>query len=167
MPGWRTLQRAVGVAILAVVVGFYWLIAKVCDLASPRIKWFVIPAMLAIGVFVFVRGFARNVKKYVEATKAYARRDIETAALPLSFRFITHDTTLQEVTKQLGPASRVIDLALRHRDGDTEHFKAYEYDLPYNAAVIVMPQRPFEPEDKIRAVYMRTAPADDWLTVES
>jgi len=161
------LQRAVGIALLVVTVGLYWLIAKACDLMSPRLKWFVIPAMLAFALFVLARSFVRDVKKYVDATHAYAHRDIDTAELPSSFRFITHETTLQEVIDQLGPASRVIELALRHRDGDTEHFKAHEYDLPYNAAVVVMPQRPFDREDKIRAVYMRKAPADDWLSVES
>jgi hypothetical protein len=99
--------------------------------------------------------------------RSYALRDIDTTVLPSTFRFITHDTTLQEVIDRLGPASRVFELALRHRDGDAEHFKAHEYDLPYNAAVIIMPQRPFEPEDKIRAIYMRNAPAHDWLSVDS
>ena len=163
----RTLQRAVGIGMLAVTVGLCWLIAKACDLASPQLKWFVIPTMLAFALFVLARSFLRDVKKYVDATHAYARRDIDTAALPPTFRFITHDMTLQQVIDRLGPASRVVELALRHRDGDTEHFKAHEYDLPYNAAVVVMLQRPFEAEDKIRAVYMRKAPADDWLSVES
>jgi hypothetical protein len=163
----RISQRAVGIGMLLITVGFYWLIAKACDLASPRLKWFVIPAMLAMALLVFARSFTRDVKKYVDATHAYAHRDIDTAELPITFRFITHDITLQQVIDQLGPASRVVDLALRHRDGDTEHFKGHEYDLPYGAAVVVMPQRPFEPEDKIRAVYMRKAPADDWLSVES
>jgi hypothetical protein len=153
--------------MLVMVVGLYWLIAKACDLASPHLKWFVIPAMLAVALLVFARSFVRDVKKYADAMRAYAHRDIDSAELPPTFRFITHDTTLQQVIDRLGPASRVVDLALRHTDGDTEHFKAHEYDLPYSAAVLIMPQRPFEPEDKIRAVYMRNAPADDWLTVDS
>jgi hypothetical protein len=163
----RMLQRVVGIGMLAITIGLYWLIAKACDLASSRLKWFVIPAMLTMALLVFARSFTRDVKKYIDATQAYAHRDIDTSQLPPSFRFITHDTTLQQVIDQLGPASRVVDLALRHRDGDTEHFKAHEYDLPYNAAVLVMPQRPFETEDKVRAVYMRKATADDWLSVES
>src|SRR4029077_5688823 len=117
-------------------------------------------------VSVFARSFTRDVKKYIDATRVYAQRDLEISP-PATFRFITHETTLQEVINRLGPASRIVYLALRHRDGDTEHFKAHEYDLPYSAAVLVMPQRPFEPADKIRAVDMRKAPADDWLSVES
>jgi hypothetical protein len=163
----RTVQRVVGIAMLAITVAFYWFIAAALDLMSPRIKWFVFPAIFGMAVVIFARSFARDVKKYVDSTHAYANRTIDAAALPSTFRFITHETTLREVTDQLGPPSRIVELALRHRDGDTEHFKAHEYDLPYKAAVVVMPQRPFEPEDKIRAVYMRKAPADDWLSVES
>ena len=153
--------------MLVTVVALYWLIAKACDFVSPHVKWFVIPAMLAVALLVFARSFVGDVKKYVGAVQAYADRGIDSTTLPPTFRFITHDTTLQEVVDQLGPASRVIQLALRHRDGDAEHFKAHEYDLPYKAAVIIMPQRPFEPDDKIRAVYMRNAPANDWLSVDS
>src|SRR5256885_10160169 len=102
----RTLQRTVGIIMLVTVVALYWLIAKACDLASPRLKWFVIPAMLAMALLVFARSFTRDVKKYIDATHAYAHRDIDTAALPTTFRFITHDTTLQQVIDQLGPASR-------------------------------------------------------------
>ncbi len=163
----RTLQRTVGIIMLVTVVALYWLIAKACDLASPRLKWLVIPAMLAVALLVLARSFIRGVKKYVDAVHAYAHRSIDITVLPPTFRFITHDTTLQEVIDRLGPPSRVVELALRHRDGDTEHFKGHEYDLPYNAAVIIMPQRPFKPEDKIRGVHMRKAPADDWLSVDS
>ena len=31
----------------------------------------------------------------------------------------------------------------------------YEYDLPYHAAVIVMPEFPFELQSRIRAVFYR------------
>jgi len=36
-----------------------------------------------------------------------------------------------------------------------------EYDLPYKAAVIVMPEYPARPESKIRAVYYRGAQDED------
>jgi len=153
--------------MLVILLAFYWFVAAALDLISPRVKWFLFPAVLGLSLVMFARSFVRDVKKYVDATQAYAHRAIDTVGLPSTFRFITHDTTLQQVIDRLGPASRVVELALRHRDGDTEHFKAYEYDLPYKAAILVMPHRPFEPDDRVRAVYMRKAPADDWLSVES
>jgi|SRR6266481_1504620 len=94
----RALQRAVGIGMLVVTVGLYWLIAKGCDLASPQLKWFVIPAMLAFALFVLARSFFRDVKKYVDATHAYARRDIDTAALP---RHSDSSLTIRHYSKSL------------------------------------------------------------------
>jgi len=96
--------------MLLIVAGLYWLIALVCDMASPRLKWFVIPVLLAMTLFVFARKFTRGVKKYLDATESYAQRRIDTPALPPTFRFITHDTTLPQVISRLGPASRVVTL---------------------------------------------------------
>ena len=53
----RTLQRTVGIIMLVTVVALYWLIAKACDLASPRLKWFVIPAMLAVALLALSPAF--------------------------------------------------------------------------------------------------------------
>jgi len=106
----RATRRAVGITMLLIVAGLYWLIALVCDMASPRLKWFVIPVLLAMTLFVFARKFTRGVKKYLDATESYAQRRIDTPALPPTFRFITHDTTLPQVISRLGPASRVVTL---------------------------------------------------------
>ena len=35
-----------------------------------------------MALLVFARSFTRDVKKYIDATHAYAHRDIDTAALP-------------------------------------------------------------------------------------
>jgi hypothetical protein len=138
--------------------------AAACNaLGLPRLKWVVIGAALATWAFVWLCDFGRGVNANLKVLEAYARRQIQTTELPSDFRFITHDTTLAEVTAKLGLASRVVELALQHRDGDTEHFMAYEYDLPYESAVIVMPQRPFEPGDKIRAVSVRGRSYEDEL----
>jgi hypothetical protein len=58
-----TLQRAVGIAMLVTVAALYWLIAKACDLVSPHLKWFVIPAMLAVALLIFAGSFVRDVRK--------------------------------------------------------------------------------------------------------
>ena len=41
-----------------------------------------------------------------------------------------------------------------------------EYDLPYRAAVMVMPEYPGNPNDKIRAVFYRGAQADESSAME-
>jgi len=141
-----------------------WVIAAACNaMGLPLVKWLFIGGVLAMVLFLWGREFIQGVDTYRGVIKAYARRQIQVTDLPTDFRFISHDTTLAEVIEKLGPASRVVQLALPHRDGDTEHFMAHEYDLPYEAAVIVMPQRPFEPDDKIRAVSVRKRSNDDEL----
>jgi hypothetical protein len=114
--------------------------AAACNAVGlPRLKWVVIGAVLATWAIAWASDFGRGVNANRKVLEAYARRQIQTTELPSDFRFITHDTTLAEVTEKLGPASRVVELALPRRDLDTEHFMAHEYDLPYEAAVIVMP----------------------------
>jgi len=145
-------------------VAIVWAMAAACNaLGLPRLKWVIIGAVLAMWVFAWLFNFGRGVSANLKVVEAYARRQIYATELPSDFRFITHDTTLAEVTAKLGPASCVVELALQHRDGDTEHFMVHEYDLPYEAAVVVMPQRPFGPDDKIRAVSVRGRSYEDEL----
>lgn len=97
---------------------------------------------------------------------AYAGKNLQNMNLP-EFRFITHETTVQEVIAKLGEPSRRRKLSL---DSVVEKQGAYhlngmsipvlEYDLPYRAAVMVMPEYPGNPNDKIRAVFYRGAQAD-------
>lgn len=141
-----------------------WAVAAASNVMGvPLVKWLFIGGVLATALFISVREFVRGVDVFREVTEAYARREIQNSELPFDFRFITHDTTLAEVTEKLGPASRVLQLALPHRGGDTEHFMAHQYNLPYEAAVFVMPQRPFEPDDKIRAIAVRKPSNEDEL----
>src|SRR5581483_5758278 len=145
-------------------VAVVWAMVAACKaLGLPRLKWVVIGAVLAVWTFAWLFNFGRGVNANLKVLEAYARRQIQTSELPSDFRFITHDTTLAEVIAKLGPASRILELALQHRDGDTEHFMAHEYDLPYEAAVVVMPQRPFGPDEKIRAVSVRGRSYEDEL----
>ncbi len=100
-----------------------------------------------------------------EILAAYAARDIGLGPLPDEFQFINHETTLEEVIARLGPPSRSFKLPvdpsstvghgfLRTRWG-LPAIQTFEYNLPYFAAVVVMPEYPFTPADKIRAVHYR------------
>jgi hypothetical protein len=154
-------------ALLLAMGGFVWVVAVGCDHVWPEAKWFFVGIFVVVWggmlVFMFVRSFAGSVSGYRAIIGAYTHRRIDTAELPSDFRFISHDTTLAEIVQNLGPASRIVELPLPHRDGDVEHFMAHEYDLPYDAAVIIMPQRPFGPEDTIRAVCVRKLPTEEEL----
>ena len=99
---------------------------------------------------------------------AYAGKNLQNMNLP-EFRFITHETTVQEVIAKLGEPSRrrklSLDSVVEKQTVGAYHLNGMsipvlEYDLPYRAAVMVMPEYPGNPNDKIRAVFYRGAQAD-------
>jgi len=159
------MTRALGIVFrLMALAAIIWAVATGSNAAGmPWLKWLFIGGVVAIVLFIWAREFVGGWDTSGEVTEAYAHREIQNTKLPSDFRFITHDTTLGEVTEKLGPASRVFQLALPHPDGDTEHFMVHQYNLPYEGAVFVMPQRPFESDDKIRAVSVGKPSNDDEL----
>ena len=93
----------------------------------------------------------RDRREEEEALRAtYRASEIPTADLPSDFRFITRGTTLQQVIEQAGPPSRTKAIEL---DGNA--LSVFEYELPARGAVVVMPELPFEPESRVRAVLYR------------
>ncbi len=129
--------------------------------------------LLFVGGFIYAVGKAvrRGRSEYERILEAYARRTIRTWTLPPDFRFITHDTTLAEVMRRLGASSRVLTLPVNDETvagyGTIEDqaggpaILIHEYHLPYRAAVIVIPEFPFEPENRIRAVFYRAPLRDE------
>ena len=105
-----------------------------------------------------------------EVAQAFENREIRTAELPTEFRFITHDTLLQEVIDKMGKPSRIVRVPISSESGlgyamvssktSNAAIVTFEYDLPYHAAVIVMPEFPFETQNRIRAVFYRPIQRD-------
>jgi hypothetical protein len=62
--------------------------------------------------------------------------------VPTKFRFITKDTTLQQVVDRVGRWDRVRGSGVLY----------YEFDLPDGGAVLVHPEWPFRLENKIQSV---------------
>jgi hypothetical protein len=62
--------------------------------------------------------------------------------IPAKFRFITKDTTLQQVVDRVGHWDRVRGSGILY----------YEFDLADGSAVIVSPEWPFRLENKIQSV---------------
>jgi len=125
------------------------------------------------GVFLYgvFKAFDRGASECKKIMDAYASRKIPTRKLPPDFRFITNDTVLNQVVERVGPWSRKWTLpidedtsagyaALQSESG-TALIIAYEYELPYRAAVILLPEYPFGPDDRIRAVYYRSPLRDE------
>jgi hypothetical protein len=152
------LLRLVGLAAII------WAVSAGSNSAGmPWFKWLFIGIVVAIPLTIWSRQWTRGWDTGGGIAEAYARREIQNSELPSEFRFITHDTTFSEVTEKLGSASQVLQLARPHSDGDIEHFIVHQYNLPYEGAVFIMPQRPFEPDDKIRAVSMCRSSNDEEL----
>jgi hypothetical protein len=100
-----------------------------------------------------------------EVAQAFENREIQAEKLPTEFRFITQETTLEEVIEKLGKPSRTVKVPISAERGlgyalvssktSDAAIVTFEYDLPYHAAVIVMPEFPFEKQNRIRAIFYR------------
>ena len=137
-------------------------------------RWTLSFWLLVLGVtFIFgtIRAFNRQLDEKQAIQNAFKNRDIPARGLPVEFRFITHDTTIQDVLDKVGPYSLIRKhevserFAAAHecvqgRLGSPE-IVSYDYDLPYHAAVVLLPEHPFTPENRLRAVYYRPARVDD------
>jgi hypothetical protein len=65
-----------------------------------------------------------------------------TNGIPAQFAFITTNTTLQQVIDRVGKYDRVRGSGVLY----------YEYDLSDGSAVLVSPEWPFQPTNRIRGV---------------
>lgn len=115
-------------------------------------------ALLLVGgaAFIAFRRARSSRNERNEMLRAYEMRAMPTAELPPEFQFIRAETTLQAVVDKAGPHSRITQLPTA--GGDGQHgagISAFEYELPDDGAVIVMPEHPFQPESRIRAVFYR------------
>jgi hypothetical protein len=111
---------------------------------------FIISGLVALyGIW---RQTRRQVDEETTVSEMMIDKRIVPSELPVEFRFITNETTVQEVIDKAGPYSRIAT-----KDGVV----SYEYDLPYHAALIIFPEPPFKPESKIRTVFFRKPREDD------
>ena len=157
--GWRTLIGKNSYMPVTVPPEFRW-VGKIWVI-------FFVGAVL-LGV---TRAFQRGLSEDLKLLKAYKSRDIPTRYLPVEFRFITNDTTLQEILDKVGPYSRItkhpVDpnfasgYGLAPGSFGMPSLFLVEYDLPYHAAVLLMPEYPFQPENRIRAAFYRRPRPDE------
>ena len=108
------------------------------------------------GLYAIIHALRTSRGRRKELLDAYASRHIA-RDLPPDLRFITREATLQMVLHELGPSSRTRKLRVSDAIPE-EEIVAYEYDLPSNGAVAIMPEPPAEPESRIRAVVYRHPP---------
>ena len=135
----------------------------------PNVRWlfWFFPVTFGLGLLskLLVRLTPVATVVSEEVAQAFENRAMDTSKLPAEFRFITREMTLQEVTGKLGKPSRIVKVPIRADQGlgyamvssktSAAVIVTYEYDLPYHAAVIVMPEFPFESQSRIRSVFYR------------
>jgi hypothetical protein len=133
-----------------------------------EVKW-IGKFYLALFVSLFVLSLAvRRLLGFVSGislVKAFNKREIATDEMPIEFRFINHDTTLQEVINRVGAPTRMRVMPIDRRqvkgsrlietDLGKPAIVVAEYELPNRAAVVVVPEYPFTPENRIRTAHYR------------
>ena len=93
-----------------------------------------------------IRGLNRDeLKELREELKKPLRRQVageSTNKIPVQFRFITTNTTLQQVVGKLGKYDRVRGSGIQY----------YEYDLSGGSAVLILTDSPFRLTNNVRSV---------------
>ena len=123
-------------------------------------------------VYAVTLGLMRWQSETRSMIAAYTNRKIPTRELPVEFRFITHETTLQQVIDVTGPYSqtrkfpispRVVTTGYAYTDDSFGRpaIILFEWELPFNGAVILMPEYPFTSDSRIRAAFCRASRPDE------
>jgi len=151
-------------------------IPSYAPVTMPReMKWqgYALIAVFIGGIiYGLYRAFRRGLSEEQLLLKAYQDRYIPT--LPMEFRFINNDTTLQEVFDRAGPPARerkfpidpkLVTSGYGYAEGPLglPAIVLIEYDLPYHAVVALLPEFPFQPENRIRAAFYRRPLPDEEL----
>ena len=111
-------------------------------------------SILGVGGYSAVRLTRAKREELRALQQAYSTSDIPHAGLPPDFGFVNRDTTLQMVAERAGAWSRTRKVQSGSSSVEAT-LVAFEYELPGRGAVIIMPEPPFTPESRIRAVFYR------------
>ncbi|MGB9473612.1 MAG: hypothetical protein WCE87_00925 [Candidatus Udaeobacter sp.] len=138
-----------------------------------EVKWigkFYLILFVCLVIFGLLVRRGRSFLGELSLVKAFNDREIVTEEMPVEFRFINHETTLQEVIDRVGVPTRmkVMPVDSRQIRGsrliETNLGKpaiiVAEYELPNQAAVVLVPEYPFTSENRIRTAHYRKALPD-------
>ena len=150
---------------LLCMAAFLWLISAAADHVWSEAKWYFVALFVGLWLFVFARQFVGGSESVSRAPQPMPSF-ICVALFPPSFLPIFRRSAtrrpLQQVIDEFGQPSRKLELVTPATGlGKGVTFLAYEYKLPYEAAVVVMPEPPSGPDSKIRAVCFRSRADDD------
>jgi hypothetical protein len=138
--------------------------------APPEVM--ILPWLLKIGlvgasVYGAILAFKRRRSEDRSIIEAYKDRLIPTRELPIEFRFITHETTVKQVIEKAGPYLRRRKLPIDPRIATTGYIYTddspgrpaialFGWEMPFDGAVILMPEYPFTGDSPIRAAFYRS-----------
>ena len=101
----------------------------------------------------------------ISVVQAFNTREIATCELPAEFRFITRETTLQEVISRVGEPTSLQPMSVDLQQIKTSDLVVgvdggpaivvAEYELPDGSAVLLVPEYPFELDCRIRTAVCR------------
>ena len=132
-------RRYAGVFVAEVAVSFF--VAAIVGRIWPNAFRPVFIGLVAFWLLGLVGVIVRDVRSRDAAVFSDASR-WSVAELPLEFRFITRDTTLEDVERSIGPSSPVADTGV------------VRYDLGSGGALFIHFDPPATPDSKVRGIQL-------------
>jgi hypothetical protein len=121
-----------------------WIIAQLVAKLWPGAQRAVFVVLVIVWLSGFAQVLVRDIRAGSQAERAVFAdpNQWQRQELPQEFRFITRNTTVQEVVDSVGPYTRVTETGL------------VRYDLPSGGALFLFPEPPFSPASRIRGIQL-------------
>lgn len=121
-----------------------WVISTCVAKFWPDARVTIFVVLFAVWLSGFAQVLVRDIRAGGEGERAVFANpeDWDSVELPREFRFITHETTLQEVIEKVGPYTRVTQKGL------------VRYDLPSGGALFLFPEPPFSDSSRVRGIQL-------------
>jgi hypothetical protein len=129
---------------IAFGVAAAWFLSQFVARFWPGSQLTVFIVLVVIWLSGFAQILVRDIRAGHETERAVFARAKEWRAeeLPQEFRFITRDTTIQQVVDTVGPYTRVTEAGL------------IRYDLPSGGAIFLYPESRSVPTSRIRGIQL-------------
>jgi hypothetical protein len=121
-----------------------WIISQLVGRFWPGAQLSVFVVLVIIWLSGFAQVLLRDIRVGSETERAVFAdpKQWQPQELPQEFRFITRESTVQEVVDTVGPYTRVTESGL------------VRYDLPSGGALFLFPEPPFAPTSRIRGIQL-------------
>jgi hypothetical protein len=138
-----TAGRRIGTYASGIAVGviFAAVIAHFVGSLWPNARGTIFVTLIIIWLAGFVQVLIRDIRTADTASGVFLSPEQWRAEeLPQEFRFITRDTTVQQITDKLGPYTHLTET------------NVVRYNLPSGGAILIYPEPPFTSASKVHGV---------------